>query len=107
LFCFFLLKDRFVLFIISYICASTLRKFFYKVAYASHQKLLSSDAIILLIFSLIDIMVFITFTVAAFLLTGVGTGILSCALYGLIKQFGDLECEMERRMTSFKIAQGG
>jgi len=50
-------------------------------------------------------MVFITFTVAVF--TGVGTGILSCVLYGLIKQFGDLECEMERRMTSFKIAQGG
>ena len=51
-------------------------------------------------------MVFVTFTVAAFILTGVGTGILSCALYGLLKQFNDLECEMERRSTSWKISQG-
>ena len=52
-------------------------------------------------------MVFVTFTLAAFLLTGVGTGILSCALYGLLKQFGDLECEMERKNTMWRRAQGG
>ena len=51
-------------------------------------------------------MVFITFTVAAFLLTRVGTGVLSCALYGLLIQFGDIECEMERQATAWKISQG-
>lgn len=55
---------------------------------------------------IVDIMVFVTFTVAAFLLTGVGTGVLSCALYGLLKQFGDIECEMERQATAWKISQG-
>jgi len=52
-------------------------------------------------------MVVITITLVAFLLTGISSGLLSCALYGLMKQFDDMECENQRVNVAWKIAQGG